>query len=58
MNDLLLVYFLLILLYEEYFHLENIEKDFLPVFNRFYSNEKLRTCPLTGEIMPVDERFL
>ena len=46
------------LLYEEYFHLENIEKDFLPVFKRFYTNEKLRTCPVTGEIMPVDERFL
>ena len=40
------------------FILENIEKDFLPVFKRFYSNEKLRTCPVTGEIMPVDERFL
>ena len=45
------------LLYEEYFHLTNIEKDFLPVFKRFYSNEKLRTCPTTGEIMEVDERF-
>tara|TARA_B100001564_G_C20633603_1_gene668541 strand:+ start:888 stop:1415 length:528 start_codon:yes stop_codon:yes gene_type:complete len=47
-----------VLLFEEYFHLENIEKDFLPVFKRFYSNEKLRTCPVTGEVMPVDERFL
>ena len=46
------------LLYEEYFHLTNVEKDFLPVFKRFYSNEKLRTCPKTGEIMEVDERFL
>ena len=32
------------LLYEEYFHLTNIEKDFLPVFKKFYSDEKLRTC--------------
>lgn len=46
------------LLYEEYFHLTNIEKDFLPVFKRFYSNEELRTCPETGEVMEVDERFV
>lgn len=45
------------LLYEEYFTLTNIEKDFLPVFQRFYSDEKLRTCPKTGEIMEVDERY-
>tara|TARA_B100000497_G_scaffold122241_1_gene153081 strand:- start:1162 stop:1695 length:534 start_codon:yes stop_codon:yes gene_type:complete len=45
------------LLYEEYFHLTNVEKDFLPVFKRFYSNEKLRTCPKTGEIMKVDNRY-
>ena len=46
------------LLYEEYFHLTNIEKDFLPVFKRFYSNKKLRTCPKTGEVMEVDPRFV
>ena len=46
------------LLYEEYFNLTNVEKDFLPVFKRFYSDEKLRTCPKTGEIMEVDERFV
>ena len=46
------------LLYEEYFHLTNIEKDFLPVFKKFYSNEKLRTCPKTGEIMAVDKRYI
>ena len=45
-------------LYEEYFHLTNIEKDFLPVFKKFYSDEKLRTCPVTGEVMAVDERFV
>ncbi|MDG1719516.1 MAG: 3-hydroxyanthranilate 3,4-dioxygenase [Flavobacteriales bacterium] len=45
------------LLYEEYFHLTNVEKDFLPVFKRFYSNEKLRTCPKPGEIMKVDNRY-
>lgn len=46
------------LLYQEYFTLTNIEKDFLPVFKRFYSDETLRTCPKTGEIMEVDNRFL
>ena len=46
------------LLYEEYFHLTNIEKDFLPVFKKFYSDEKLRTCPKTGEVMEVDERYV
>ncbi len=45
-------------LYEEYFHLTDVEKDFLPVFRRFYSNEKLRTCPETGEVMEVDDRFV
>ena len=47
-----------VLLYEEYFHLTNIEKDFLPVFKRFYSDEKLRTCPVSGEIMDLDPRFI
>jgi len=46
------------LLYEEYFNLTNIEKDFLPVFKRFYSDEKLRTCPKTGEVMEADERYI
>ena len=47
-----------VLLYEDYFHLTNIEKDFLPVFKKFYSSEKLRTCPQTGEVMDVDERYI
>ena len=46
------------LLYEEYFHLTNIEKDFLPVFKRFYQSEKLRTCPVSGEVMGADERYI
>jgi len=45
-------------LYEDYFHLTNIEKDFLPVFRKFYGNEKLRTCPVTGEVMEADPRFV
>ena len=46
------------LLYEEYFHLTNVEKDFLPVFKRFYGSEALRTCPKTGEIMEVEKRYI
>ncbi len=46
------------LLYEEYFQLTDVEKDFLPVFKRFYADEKLRTCPKTGEIMEVDKRYI
>jgi len=45
-------------LYEEYFHLTDIEKDFFPVMRRFYASEELRTCPKTGEVMEVDERFV
>ena len=45
------------LLYEEYFHLTNVEKDFLPVFKRFYADKNLRTCPKTGEVMEADERY-
>ena len=45
------------LLYEEYFTLTNIEKDFLPIFKKFYSSKELRTCPKTGEIMEIDDRF-
>ncbi len=45
-------------LYEEYFHLTNIEKDFLPVMRRFYASKDLRTCPKTGEVMEVDERYV
>ena len=46
------------LLYEEYFHLTNIEKDFLPIFKKFYTSEKLRTCPITGDIMEADKRYI
>jgi 3-hydroxyanthranilate 3,4-dioxygenase len=41
------------LLYEEYFRLENIEKDFPPVFERFYSSEENRTCKKCGMVMEV-----
>jgi 3-hydroxyanthranilate 3,4-dioxygenase len=39
------------LLYEEYFHLDNVEKDFPPVFERFYSSAENRTCKKCGTVM-------
>lgn len=45
-------------LYEEYFHLKSIEKDFLPVFRKFNTSESLRTCTSCGYITPADERYL
>ncbi len=39
-------------LFEEYFTLRSIEKDFLPVFDRFFADESLRTCDQCGTVMP------
>lgn len=44
-------------LHETYFHLDDIEKDFLPRFRAFYASEERRTCNQCGTVMPVDERF-
>ncbi len=38
-------------LYEEYFHLENIETQMPPVFERFYSSADHRTCDTCGTVM-------
>ena len=40
-------------LYEKYFHLENIETQLAPVFERFYADEQLRTCDNCGTVMPA-----
>lgn len=45
-------------LYEEYFPLNDIEKDFLPIFKKFYASEELRTCDKCGTIMETDPRFV
>jgi len=45
-------------LHETYFHLENIEKDFLPRFKEYYNSEKMRTCTKCGTVMATDERFV
>ena len=39
-------------LHSEYFHLENIETQLAPVFERFYADERLRTCRNCGAVMP------
>lgn len=45
-------------LYEVYFPLEDIEKDFLKHFEHFYGSEKLRTCDNCGTVMAADKRFV
>jgi 3-hydroxyanthranilate 3,4-dioxygenase len=45
-------------LYEDYFVLHNIEKDFIPRFKHFYSSEELRTCKGCGHVMETDPRFV
>lgn len=45
-------------LFEEYFPLNSIEKDFLPVFKKFYASEKLRSCAKCNQVMPTDPRFI
>lgn len=45
-------------LYEVYFKLHDIEKDFLKHFKHFYGDKALRTCTNCGTEMPVDSRFV
>ncbi len=45
-------------LFDDYFVLNSIEKDFIPVFRQFYGSEELRTCKECGTVMEVDERFV
>ena len=45
-------------LHESYFHLNDIEKDFLPRFREFYNSEQKRTCPNCGHVMEADKRFI
>ena len=42
------------LLYEEYFHLKSIEKDFPPIFDRFFKSEAKRTCAQCHSVMGVE----
>lgn len=44
-------------LYEERFTLNDIVKDFLDVFKRFYNSEENRTCDNCGHVMETDPSF-
>jgi len=45
-------------LHEYKFHLDNIEKDFIPRFRDFYGSQELRTCKKCGTVMEADARFV
>ncbi len=45
-------------LHETYFKLDNIEQDFLPRFNNFYTSKELRTCNNCNTVMEADKRFI
>lgn len=45
-------------LYEEYFTLKNIETDFPPVFDRFYSSREHRTCARCGHLNPAPGKYV
>jgi len=44
-------------LYEEFFHLVDIEKDFPRVFEHFYRSTEHRTCRGCGHLNPAPERY-
>ena len=44
-------------LYEEFFHLVDIEQDFFRVFERFYRDDALRTCSECGTLNPRPTRY-
>jgi len=44
-------------LYEVYFELRDIEKDFLPHYRHFYNSPELRTCEKCGTVMEADPKF-
>ena len=41
------------LLHEEFFPLQNVEKDFPPIFDRFFASREHRTCKKCGTVMPA-----
>ncbi|MGY0504446.1 3-hydroxyanthranilate 3,4-dioxygenase [Luteimonas sp. e5] len=44
-------------LYEEYFHLKDIEQDFFRVFETFYRDDSLRTCKRCGTLNPRPSHY-
>ena len=45
-------------IYEEYFHLVDIERDFGAVFERFYRSHQHRTCGACGHLNPAPARYV
>ncbi|MGY0619639.1 3-hydroxyanthranilate 3,4-dioxygenase [Lysobacter sp. A378] len=45
-------------LYEEFFHLEDIETDFPPVFERFYASREHRSCKQCGHLNPAPDKYV
>jgi len=45
-------------LFEERFTLNDIEKDFLDVFKKYFNSEEHRTCDKCGTIMETDPKFI
>jgi 3-hydroxyanthranilate 3,4-dioxygenase len=44
-------------LFEEYFHLVDIETQFGPVFDRFYGSLEHRTCRQCGHVHPAPAKY-
>ena len=44
-------------LYEEFFELHDIEKDFPAVFERFYRSIEARTCAQCGHVNPAPAKY-
>jgi len=44
-------------LYEQFFELHDIEKDFPAVFDRFYRSLDARTCKSCGHVSPAPEKY-
>jgi len=45
-------------LYEEFFKLVDIEQDFPPVFDHFYSSREHRTCKQCGHLNPAPVKYV
>ena len=45
-------------LYEETFHLVDIEQDFPPVFDRFYASRDHRSCKSCGHLNPAPDKYV
>lgn len=44
-------------LFEEFFALRDVEKDFPPIFDRFYRSHEHRTCKACGHLNPAPAKY-